>query len=481
VHGSIGFWTDNGGYYHYSTGTNKSATYEDVLPQVKKYHDNIGVPFKHWQFDSWFYPKDGGVNPGGGGGAVVNWTAMPEVFPSGMAAIQEQLGASMPDGMPMVMHNRQWSIHSDYIHNLSYAWYTSKYAIPEDPVAFFDWFFQQQKGWGLSMYEQDWMCTEYDNVGALRSNISMGDLWLSGMATGATKAGLTIQYCMPYPYDVLHAAAEPAVTNARATGDYFHAVDQWNVANTALFYWPIGVLPFKDGFYSSSEKQIGGQTAGPEKSPDREIIMATLSCAMVGPMDGINLLNKTRTMASCNSDGLILKPDRPIMTSDACFLNRKSDCHIAQTYSDVKSISSMLTFGRIIYLFSSDSTEISDAHFFLDASKDDYIIYNWYTESAAKLEAVNTVAHGYEGHSYAIAAPITGSLAFVGEPDKYTTASAKRFGGGVTYANDKITAEVAGEKGETVRVCAIRVKDMTPICTSHTFDESGSQVVEISA
>lgn len=28
-----------------------------VLPKVKAYHDSIGVPFGHWQFDSWFYPK----------------------------------------------------------------------------------------------------------------------------------------------------------------------------------------------------------------------------------------------------------------------------------------------------------------------------------------------------------------------------------------------------------------------------------------
>jgi hypothetical protein len=35
VHGGIGFWTDNGGYYHYSTGLNASATYEEALPQVR--------------------------------------------------------------------------------------------------------------------------------------------------------------------------------------------------------------------------------------------------------------------------------------------------------------------------------------------------------------------------------------------------------------------------------------------------------------
>ena len=150
THSMIGFWTDNGGYYHYATGDKKYGdNYEEVLPKVKAYHDSIGVPFGHWQFDSWFYPKDGGVNPGGGGGAVTNWTADPAIFPHGMAYIQSKLG------LPTVMHNRQWSIRSDYIHNLSFAWYTDKKAaVPVDPPAFFEWFFQQQNGWGLSMYEQ---------------------------------------------------------------------------------------------------------------------------------------------------------------------------------------------------------------------------------------------------------------------------------------------------------------------------------------
>merc|ERR1711953_1312839 len=104
---------------------------------------------------------------------------MPSVFPHGMAYIQSKLK------LPMVMHNRQWSPRSDYIEHLEFEWYSSNgAAVPKDPAAFFTWFFQQQKGWGLSMYEQDWMCTEYDKVSALQTNISMGDLWLSGMAAG---------------------------------------------------------------------------------------------------------------------------------------------------------------------------------------------------------------------------------------------------------------------------------------------------------
>merc|ERR1719272_1328163 len=137
------------------------------------------------------------------------------------------------------------------------------------------------------------------------------------MAKGAGSSGRTVQFCMPLPSEVLSAASYPEVTNARATGDYFHASNQWAVGNTALFYWALNILPFKDGFYSSTNKQVGGQTVGPETNPDREALMATLSCAMVGPMDGIYLLNKTRIMATCRKDGIVLKPDRPITATDS--------------------------------------------------------------------------------------------------------------------------------------------------------------------
>lgn len=55
THSTIGFWTDNGGYYHYATGVEgckpgNCTSYETVLPKVKAYHDSIGVPFRHWQF-----------------------------------------------------------------------------------------------------------------------------------------------------------------------------------------------------------------------------------------------------------------------------------------------------------------------------------------------------------------------------------------------------------------------------------------------
>ena len=56
--------------------------------------------------------------------------------------------------------DRQWSGTSDYVKNWPYEWHidaSTNIGIPKDPAAFFMRFFQEQEGWGLAMYEQDWL------------------------------------------------------------------------------------------------------------------------------------------------------------------------------------------------------------------------------------------------------------------------------------------------------------------------------------
>ena len=468
VHATIGFWTDNGGFYHYSTGGNE--TYEQVLPKVKAYHDSIGVRFGHWQFDSWFYPKDGGVAPGGGGGGVTNWTALPSVFPSGMSAIQSRLN------LPIVMHNRQWSKISDYVKDpkLPFKWLSGpQWAIPEDPDAFFGWFFEQQQGWGLSMYEQDWMCKEYDGTRALQTNLSLADDWLRGMASGAARSGRTIQYCMPYALDILSAAAYPAVTNARATGDYFHAKHQWAIGGTSLFYDALNILPFKDGFYSSTATQEGGQTVGPETHPDREALISTLSGAMVGPMDGIHLLNASRVNATCRSDGVILKPDVPLRTCDECFRTGEdpAQCYVYVSHSDVPGL------GRVHYLFVNDERPLTAAMVGIDSKGaiSGHVLVDWYSKTVAPLLASQVLPASYEGTRYAVVVPVlTGGWVLLGEMQhKYVPLSKLRFEQ-VSATHTSLDVQVAGAARETVHVCATRADKLDRVtCKAAVFGADG--------
>ena len=147
------------------------------------------------------------------------------------------------------------------------------------------------------------------------------------MGVGASSSSIAVQYCMPYPNDILSSVLNEAATNIRATDDYFHGDDpyesNWPIGQVGMLIHALGALPFKDGFYSSTSPQVGGQTVGPETHPDRHAIMSVLSTAMVAVMDGIGLVNVTRVMSTCDGNGRILKPDEPITPPDYCFRHEK--------------------------------------------------------------------------------------------------------------------------------------------------------------
>ena len=65
-------------FYYYKTEANKTS--EQTLVDVQKNAEAQGVPYSYVLLDSWWYYK-------GVGGGVKNWTAMPAVFPDGMAGL----------------------------------------------------------------------------------------------------------------------------------------------------------------------------------------------------------------------------------------------------------------------------------------------------------------------------------------------------------------------------------------------------------
>ena len=91
----LSYWTDNGAFYYYNPEPNK--TYEETMLDVynEKRHGDENVPFRSWNYDSWWYPKCPN-------GAVESWTAMEDAFPNGMESVFQKTS------MPVVAHNRWW-------------------------------------------------------------------------------------------------------------------------------------------------------------------------------------------------------------------------------------------------------------------------------------------------------------------------------------------------------------------------------------
>lgn len=304
----LGYWTDNGACYYYNTGT--YSNYEDVLEAVKTAADQQGIPYRYLQIDSWWYYK-------GLANGVKNWTAMPSIFPNGIDSVVQKTG------WPVVAHNRYWSADTDYAKQNGGQYnfiIEGDYALPNDSSFWQFLLSSAQREWDLWVYEQDWLYTVYNDLPALQQDLFLGRDWLLQMGKAAEELGITIQYCMPWTRHILQSVEIPAVTQVRASDDYQPGNYQWAIGDTTILAHSVGLAAFKDDFHSTSVQ--AHCQFGTEPYPSLETYVAALSAGPIGPSDTVGETNKTLVMATCMSDGRLLKPTRPAMSLDSTFLYR---------------------------------------------------------------------------------------------------------------------------------------------------------------
>ena len=422
------YWTDNGAYYYYNT--EKGKNYEETLLDVKSYLDEIGLPVRSFQLDSWWYFKEGewALAPGSG---VTLWEPKPDVFPNGIKTFHRKLG------LPLIMHNRYWSPGMDkkYLENFQIV-VEEGGACPVDRE-FWDYLMNWAKNEGCEIYEQDWLNKHLQNVEALRSDPYLARDWLLNMGSAAEERGMSIQYCMPLPRHFLQSTEIPSVTQIRVSGDYapylmgrelldHWFIDQWEIGERSMLAWAVGLWPFKDVFWTTS-KQPGhsGKYMIPPKElwPERQALVASLSGGPVAFGDGIGYTNKTLLMKTCREDGLLLKPDKPATPIDRAFTSNAPPAEVWDTYS---------TKGekRWHYLFVYDQEEEFDLFPQDIGLKLDYVSYNFQTGEVKKLPKGSSLwidmSQG-KPWEYLVLAPIMeNGMALIGDASKFVCAANKR-------------------------------------------------------
>ncbi|XP_071111597.1 uncharacterized protein [Haliotis cracherodii] len=327
----VGYWTDGGAYYYYNEEPGKN--YEETILDVRDYAHRTSIPYRYVQFDSYFYPK--GPQDG-----ALTWVPMADLFPSGFQSLYDKTG------WPSGAHNRYWSSKTTYAKQNGGRFdfiveeATSK-AIPIDQD-FWDYLFETSREWGLTLYEQDWLNVEFNEMNVTLSDVSVGRTWLMQMGKGARKHGVTIQYCMSNPRHAMQSLEIPVVTQARVSGDYRAGADNWKIGISSIFADAMGIAPFKDTFWST-ERQPGNPKYPDLIEPHSElqVIVSTLSTGPVAPGDIVNGTNVTLLMSCCNSDGLILQPSKPAMAIDSQMLQQAfqdgsgPDGEVYTTYSRI--------------------------------------------------------------------------------------------------------------------------------------------------
>ncbi|KAK7089407.1 hypothetical protein V1264_024716 [Littorina saxatilis] len=327
----LGYWTDNGAYYYYNTEQNK--TYQQTMLDVKAYADQVNIPYRYWQYDSWWYYK-------GVGSGVKTWWARPDVFPDGFQYLYNKIGH-----LPATAHNRYWSSDTTYAkeNGGKYNFVVGPMVSVPDDQSFWDDLFRNSSSWGLYTYEQDWLNKEFSGSEALLSDVDLGARWLNQMADGARKNNMSVQYCMANSRHIMQALENSVVTQARASDDYSPGSAQWKIGISSIFAYAMGIAPFKDDFWSTTV-QPNNPYHDTEPHTELQLAASVLSTGPVAPSDMIGHTNVTLLMRCCNAEGLILKPSKPATAiDDQIYMKALSDRpgpdgEVWSTYSNVSGL-----------------------------------------------------------------------------------------------------------------------------------------------
>ena len=412
----LGYWTDNGSAYYYRFES--SLGYTGTLQRVKDEFARQGVPLGYMQLDSWFYPKGGAARWEDSTGGIYRYEADARLFPSGLKNFQDSLG------IPLIAHGRWIDANSPY--RLMYRMSNN---VSTD-MNYWDTVADYLRSSGVVSYEQDWLGAD------AQASLNLNDRedFLRNMARSEKLRSLTIQYCMPLPRHFLQSSALDNVTVIRTSDDRFSRARWDKFLFGSKFASTLGLWPWSDVFMSYE--------------PDN-LLVSTLSAGPVGVGDRIADINAANLLRAVRADGVIVKPDAPLVPVDETYLgDARGDGlpMVASTYT---------VFGqsRALYVFAyqrAANNSVSFTPAALGVSGQVYI-YDYFKQTGSVADAAKTYRDNLGDRGYYIVAPIGPSgIALLGDAGHYVSLGRKR----VTSLKDDgvIEATVAFAPGEAARV-----------------------------
>jgi len=324
----FGYWTDNGADYYYNYDPGKG--YADTLVGLVNTYREEGIPLGYLQLDSWWYQKstyDPAGKPGGAKknnrlpigswnryGGLMEYRAHPDLFRGGLSNFEQALG------LPLAVHNR-------WIDRMSP--YHDKYKISGVGAIDPNWWKDTVgylKNSGVVCYEQDWLDEIYLNSPEMASTVGIGDAFTDGMADACSRAGLSMQYCMGTPRFFLQGLKYSNLTTIRTSGDRFEPRKWANFLYVSRLAHDVGIWPWCDVFKSAETGNM---------------ILSVLSAGPVGTGDAIGKEGKENILMAVRPDGVIVKPDQPLLPCDRTYLEaaaKKQTPFLASTFTDHKGV-----------------------------------------------------------------------------------------------------------------------------------------------
>ncbi|MEY2457316.1 MAG: hypothetical protein QOK06_2410 [Acidimicrobiaceae bacterium] len=438
----LSYWTDNGSAYWYRTEPPRSTP--DTLVAAVSTLREQGVPVCGVQLDSWFYPhqvlrpfdtEEWVVPPSG----LLRWEPREDILPDGIPALRRELGDP-----PLATHIRHLSSSSPYV-DVFDCWVDGEQAHPTG-VDYYETLLDQASAWGVEVLEHDWLVECYLGVRGLREQPGRARAWQEGLDRAAGERGMSLQWCMPTPADVMQTATLRNVTSIRTSGDHGYLVGPgilWSwFCYVNVWARAMGLWPYKDVFRTDH---------GRHDESLMEALLSALSGGPVGLGDRIGATDAGIVRATCRADGLLIKPDAPIAAIARCFARHvvMAGGHmVATTHSDHP-------VGRYVYAVAFNPQDrdrrydevVSDAELGVSGG---HVVWDWRARDFVDAGEWS-LSYGPQEWGYRVHCPRTPSgIAVIGDPDVFATTGRGRIRD-ITATAHGVRMRVLGA-GETVTI-----------------------------
>lgn len=415
----LGYWTDNGSSYYYNYDPEKG--YAGTLEALVARYRQEGIPLHYLQLDSWWYSKSTTGADGTPGsvkkvqrlpegewnryGGTLDYSAHKALFPEGLAHFQKAVG------LPLITHARWIDPASPY-----HQRYQISGLAPVDPK-WWDDTAAYLKASRVITYEQDWLDRIYSYSPAFSSNLFTGEAFLDNMARACAEKGITLQYCMPYACYYLQGSRYTNLTSVRTSTDRL-GPNRWNdFLYTSRLASALGLWPWTD-VYNSTERN--------------NVLLSTLSAGPVGIGDAIGNETKTNLLRAVRADGVIVKPDVPIVPTDSSYLAdaRKLKLPLlASTFTEQNGLKTVYVFACARPKTPGGEVRFAPADFGLSGP---VYLHNYFSAHGRRLDASSAFTANVAANRalYYILAPVGKSgIAFLGDSGKFVSTGRQRIAG----------------------------------------------------
>ncbi|HUZ46202.1 MAG TPA: hypothetical protein VMW54_06155 [Terriglobia bacterium] len=409
-----GYWTDHGASYYYKY--DDKLGYEGTLKAVIEQYRKEKIPVGYLQLDSWWYDKTyPGINPQdrvgkwdtrtrgkNTRGGILQFKADASLFPQGLKAFQRSIG------LPIMTHSRWISVQSPY---------RQKYKIsgvaPID-TRLWNLITGYLQSSGVINYEQDWQSFIQQHSPAFKNTIGTGAEFYNKMAAACQRHGLTMQYCMALPCDFLQGSRYGNLASIRVSDDHFLRSRWRDFLYTSQLGYAIGSWPWTDVYMSTETDNL---------------LIGDLSAGPVGTGDALGKEDRENLMKVVRADGVIVKPDVPIMPLDRMYIadaGGSSSPFISSTWTEDGPVRTAYVFAFSRSANAGGTVSFSPADVGIHGPA---YVFDYFAHKAHPVARGGsfTAQLGPDGVGYYIVAPVAPSgMAFFGDSSKFVSMGKER-------------------------------------------------------